>query len=173
MRRRPTTAYIEAPNTRFAGLDRQQVKSFGSFKCAVGERMLPKTIHPIYLSSILKPSSLLRLGLQSGRLLLGFSKKVSAILIFPHASYMPCQSNPLRLIAFWGMVVLIFCLILHILREAKSTNRYRSLASGKSTYCGFKCIKSTAVKTRERVYTKTVKIISFPFAVVKCNSYFT
>jgi hypothetical protein len=135
-----------SPNTVFAGLDRQQVKRFGCLKCAVGERLLPKTSHPIYLSSILIPTSLSRLGLQSGRLPLGCPTKMSAVLIFPHASYMPRQSNRLRLIAFWGMMVLVFCLILHVLREAKSTNRYRSLASGLSTYCNFKFIKSISVK---------------------------
>jgi hypothetical protein len=115
-----------SPNTGFAGLDRQQVKRFRCLKCAVGERLLPKTSSPIY--SILIPTSLSRLGLQSGRLPLGCPSKMSAVLIFPHASYMPRQSNPLRLIAFWGIMVLVFCLILHVLREAKSTNRYRSLA---------------------------------------------
>jgi hypothetical protein len=147
-----------SPNTRIAGLDRQQVKYFGCLKCAVSERLLPKTSHPIYLGSILIPSSVLRLDLQSGRLPLGCPTKMSTILIFPHASYMPCQYNPLRFIAFWGMMVLVFCHILHILREAKSTNRYCLLASGMSTYCNFTCIKSISVKTWE-VYTKTVKII--------------
>ena len=98
------------------------------------------------LSSILIPSSLLRPGLHSGLLPLGCPTKMSAILIFPHASYMPCQSYPLRLIAVWGMIVLVFCVILHIVREARSTNRYRSLASGISTYCNFKCIKYISVK---------------------------
>ena len=154
----PNNSLYRSPNTRFAGLHRQQVKSFGFLKCAVGERLLPKTSHPIYLSSILIPLSLLRLGLQCGRLLLGCPTKMSAILIFPHVSYMPRQSNSLHLIDFWGMMVLIFSLILHIVREAKSTKRYRSLASGMSTYCNFKCVKSVSFKTWE-VDTKTVKII--------------
>jgi hypothetical protein len=146
----PYNSLYRSPNMRFAGLDGQQVKRFGCLTWAIGERLLPKTSHPIYLSSIRMPSSVLRLGLQSGRLPLGCPTKMSAVL-------MPCQSDPLRLIAFWGMMVFVFCLILYILHEAKSTNRYCLLASGMHTYCSFKLIKSISVETRE-VYIKTVKI---------------